>query len=148
MTIRLRMALHGTRHKKVFHIVAIHNALRRDAKPKELLGIYDPHTLDLNGVRLVRWSVDRIHHWLHAGAQPSASVVKLLERVRPLTFLGPVCRSADTAQGGILAPNSPYHSRATTPKHPVVKADAKPPSVNANNKAKSTITPPPSSEKS
>lgn len=84
MTIRLRMALHGTRHKKVFHIVAINNTLRRDAKPTELLGIYDPHTRDLNGVRLVRWSVDRIHHWLRAGAEPSASVVKLMERVRPL----------------------------------------------------------------
>ncbi|KAF8971482.1 ribosomal protein S16 domain-containing protein [Flammula alnicola] len=103
MPIRLRMALHGTRHNKVFHIVAINNTLRRDAKPAELLGIYNPHDRDLNGVRLVRWSVDRIHYWLGVGAKPSQSVVKLLER------------------GGIIAPGSPYHSKATQPKHPVTE---------------------------
>ncbi|KAF9481676.1 ribosomal protein S16 [Pholiota conissans] len=120
MPIRLRMALHGTRHRKVFHIVAINHSLRRDAKPAELLGIYDPHDRDLNGVRLVRWSVDRIHHWLSVGAKPSESVVKLLER------------------GGILAPNSPYHSRATVPKHPIVETKNQQKSSKGNSAPKSS----------
>jgi small subunit ribosomal protein S16 len=43
MAIRLRLAMHGLRHRKVFHLVAIDNRQRRDANPAELLGVYDPH---------------------------------------------------------------------------------------------------------
>jgi small subunit ribosomal protein S16 len=81
MPIRLRLAMHGTRHRKIFHLVAINHSLRRDAKPAELLGIYNPHDRDIDNTRLVRWSVTRIHHWLSMGARPSKSVVKLLELV-------------------------------------------------------------------
>jgi len=81
MPVRLRLAMHGPKHRKVFHIVAINNTQRRNAKPKELLGIYDPHDRDMNGVRMVRWSVDRIRYWLSVGAEPSERVVKMLERV-------------------------------------------------------------------
>lgn len=87
MPMRLRMAMHGHRHRKVFHIVAINGALRRDAKPTELLGIYDPHGADGPDARTVRWSIARIHHWLSVGAQPSKSVVKLLELVSILSLL-------------------------------------------------------------
>ena len=81
MPIRLRLAMHGTRHRKIFHLVAINHTLRRDAKPAELLGIYNPHDRDIDNTRLVRWSITRIHHWLSVGARPSKSVVKLLELV-------------------------------------------------------------------
>jgi len=81
MPIRLRLAMHGTRHQKIFHLVAINHTLRRDAKPAELLGIYNPLDRDIDNTRLVRWSVTRIHHWLSMGARPSKSVVKLLELV-------------------------------------------------------------------
>ncbi|PPQ62758.1 hypothetical protein CVT24_000452 [Panaeolus cyanescens] len=109
MTIRLRMAMHGVRHRKIFHLVAIDSRLRRDAKPAELLGIYDPHNQDKQNPRVVQWSVDRIRYWLSVGATPSKSVVKLLEL------------------GGILKPGSPYASRETTPKRPVL-----PPPTNTN----------------
>jgi len=82
MPIRLRMAMHGGTHKKVFHIVAIDSKLRREAKPTELLGIYDPHSVDHQNTRLVRWSVNRLRYWLSVGAVPSKSVAKLLQLVR------------------------------------------------------------------
>lgn len=94
MPIRLRLAMHGTRHRKIFHLVAINHALRRDAKPAELLGIYNPHDRDVDNTRLVRWSVTRIHHWLSMGARPSKSVVKLLELVST-RFLSIVQQVAD-----------------------------------------------------
>jgi len=81
MPIRLRMAMHGGTHKKVFHIVAIDSKLRREAKPTELLGIYDPHSVDHQNTRLVRWSVNRLRYWLSVGAVPSKSVAKLLQLV-------------------------------------------------------------------
>ncbi|KAH9487032.1 30S ribosomal protein S16-1, chloroplastic [Psilocybe cubensis] len=103
MTMRIRMAMHGHRHRKIFHVVAINSKLRRDAKPTELLGVYDPHGADGRDARTVRWSVARIQHWLNVGALPSKSVVKLLEL------------------GGILKPGSPYHPRGTQPRHPLAE---------------------------
>lgn len=86
MPVRLRMAMHGHKHKKVFHIVAIDSRLRRDAKPAELLGIYDPHSADDVNPRVVRWSVDRLRYWLSVGAVPSKPVAKLLQLVRSFGF--------------------------------------------------------------
>jgi small subunit ribosomal protein S16 len=76
------MAMHGHTHKKLFHIVAIDSQLRRNAKPAELLGIYDPHSADGRNPRVVRWSVDRLRYWLSVGAVPSKPVAKLLQLVR------------------------------------------------------------------
>ena len=78
MAIRLRLAMHGHRHRKVFHLVAIDSRLRREAKPAELLGVYDPHTTK-DDARVIRWSVDRIRYWLNVGAMPSKSALKMLE---------------------------------------------------------------------
>ena len=86
MPIRLRMAMHGHAHKKTFHIVAINSKLARNAKPAELLGIYDPHSADDKNPRVVRWSVDRIRYWLSVGAIPSKPVAKLLQLVRFQSF--------------------------------------------------------------
>jgi small subunit ribosomal protein S16 len=88
MAIRLRFALHGTRHKRVFHLVAIHNGRRRDAKPAETLGIYDPHMTNGQTHKTIEWSVDRIRYWLYVGAVPSKPVSKLLEMVSSFSLHG------------------------------------------------------------
>jgi small subunit ribosomal protein S16 len=101
MTVRLRFARHGTRNNPFYHIVAINQRLGRNAKPLELLGVYDPiprvpvkkaktyPEMDAtssepdNGVatKKVEWSVERIKWWIGKGAQPSDSVLKLLTMV-------------------------------------------------------------------
>jgi small subunit ribosomal protein S16 len=78
MAIRLRLAMHGRRHRKVFHLVAIDSQLRREAKPAEVLGVYDPHSTE-GDARVIRWSVNRIRYWLDVGATPSKSALKMLE---------------------------------------------------------------------
>jgi len=100
MAIRLRLAMHGRRHRKVFHLVAIDRQLRRDAKPAELLGVYNPHVKE-DDARVIRWSVDRIRYWLNVGATPSKSALKMLEL------------------GGIIKRGSPYHTTATRPLCPL-----------------------------
>lgn len=87
--------------------VAINSSKRRDALPLEKLGEYDPiprppptstslaHAV-ANSFHLasrapevaresrekrIVWDVERIRYWLGVGAQPTESVVKLLERV-------------------------------------------------------------------
>lgn len=79
MAIRLRLAMHGLRHRRIFHLVAIDKRQRRDAKPVELLGVYDPHLPVGETTKTIEWSVNRIRYWLQVGAEPSKSVVKLLE---------------------------------------------------------------------
>ncbi|KIK05515.1 hypothetical protein K443DRAFT_675071 [Laccaria amethystina LaAM-08-1] len=98
MAIRIRMSVHGCTNHRIFHLVAIDRRHRRDGKPTELLGTYDPHLANGENTKVVKWSVDRIRYWLDVGATPSKSVVKLLEL------------------GGILKPDSPYHSKAIGPR--------------------------------
>lgn len=81
MTVRLRLAVHGVRHNRIFHLVAIDQRKRRNAKPIELLGVYRPRGESQSPHKSVEWSVDRIKYWLGVGAQPSDSVVKLLTTV-------------------------------------------------------------------
>jgi ribosomal protein S16 len=73
--------MHGRAHKRIFHFVAINQRARRDGKPAEILGIYNPHVNPGDDHKTIEWSVDRIRYWLHVGAVPSKSVVKLLELV-------------------------------------------------------------------
>ena len=117
MAIRLRLAMHGRRHQKVFHLVAIDGKLRRDAKPAELLGVYDPHTME-DDARVIRWSVDRIRYWLNVGATPSKSALKILE-LASILFSSVHAYNIDSyEQGGILKPGSPYHTKANRPLYP------------------------------
>ena len=85
MTVRLRMAVHGTKRNRIFHLVAIDYRRRRDGKPIELLGVYDPSPkFDKFGdqsCKTMKWSVDRIKYWLGVGAVPSKPVVRYLEWV-------------------------------------------------------------------
>jgi small subunit ribosomal protein S16 len=81
MPVRLRLSMHGHRNSKTFHLVATDLRKRRDAKPIELLGVFNPRVVE--GKKTVEWSVDRIRYWLErGGATPSKPVVRLLERVR------------------------------------------------------------------
>lgn len=81
MPMRIRVAMHGVRNNRIFHLVAINQRARRDGKPTELLGIYDPRMAPGDTEKKVEWSIDRIKYWLSVGAVPSKSAVKLLEMV-------------------------------------------------------------------
>ncbi|KAH9175455.1 ribosomal protein S16 domain-containing protein, partial [Lactarius sanguifluus] len=101
MPVRLRLSLHGYRNNRIFHLVATDLRKRRDAKPIELLGIYDPRLGVGQEHKTMQWSVERILYWLEkGGAQPSKPVVKLLEK------------------GGIIPSNSKYHPRPSSPPNP------------------------------
>ncbi|KAI0778464.1 ribosomal protein S16 [Trametes elegans] len=79
MAVRLRMAVHGVRNNRIFHLVAINQRQRRNAKPIELLGVYNPHLKPGESTKTIEWSVQRIKYWLNVGATPSKSVTKLLQ---------------------------------------------------------------------
>lgn len=74
--------MHGVRHNRIFHVVAIDLRKRRDARPLETLGILNPSGNPETGEKTVQWAVERIKYWLDVGAQPSKPVVRLLTQVR------------------------------------------------------------------
>jgi small subunit ribosomal protein S16 len=81
MPVRIRLAMHGRRHNRIFHLVAMNQRAARDSKPIETLGVYDPALRLGQGHKTVEWSVERIKYWLKQGALPSKPVVKILELV-------------------------------------------------------------------
>ena len=106
MPLKIRLARHGYRNNPYYHIVTIEASKARDAQPLEKLGEYDPipripSTSALppqakvwgkeKGIvkkeKLITWDVDRIRYWLGVGAEPTPTVVKLLERVNWFAFL-------------------------------------------------------------
>jgi len=89
--------MHGIRNHRVFQLVAIDGKKARNARPVELLGIYNPHLGTGETTKTVEWSVDRIRYWLSVGALPTKSASKLLQ------------------MGGIFGPK-PTPRMATRPK--------------------------------
>ncbi|ODN75988.1 ribosomal protein S16 [Cryptococcus amylolentus CBS 6039] len=105
MPVRIRFARHGHRKNPIFHLVAINSRRPRNGKPLELLGVYDPiprvrDTLPpppaanvfakgteelIKKEKKAELNVERIKWWLGVGAEPTRSVVKLLERGGVLT---------------------------------------------------------------
>lgn len=109
MPVRIRLArpAGATKLTTHYHIVAVDAKKRRDAKPLEILGIYDPalrSRYDKNKVwtvedaqktlrgldappapdRRIEWSVDRLRYWVGVGAEPTKTIVQLLNSVSPL----------------------------------------------------------------
>lgn len=117
----LYLCKHLTHDMLSFAQVAINASKRRDAQPLEKLGEYDPiprppppastlasaiansfHlasrapsaeelALGKRGEKKIVWDVERVRYWLGVGAQPTESVVKLLERVSSPFFCSSWC---------------------------------------------------------
>ncbi|KAJ9098505.1 hypothetical protein QFC20_005930 [Naganishia adeliensis] len=116
MVVRLRLARHGRKNTPFYHLATINSSKRRDALPLEKLGEYDPiprpaptssslaHAIEKSfhlasraptadelrerREKRVVWDVERVRYWLGVGAQPTESVVKLLERVSSVSSFG------------------------------------------------------------
>ena len=106
MPVRIRLSRPpgATKLTTHYHIVAVDAKKRRDAKPLEILGIYDPAlrsrydkskgwTVEdafktLKGLDAlpapdsrIEWSVGRLRYWVGVGAEPTKTVVHLLDSV-------------------------------------------------------------------
>lgn len=81
MPVRMRLAMHGRRNARIFHLVVATATKARDAKPIETLGIFNPRPQPGASSKTVEWSVDRINYWLGVGAEPTKAAVRLLTLV-------------------------------------------------------------------
>ena len=87
--IKLRLKRFGKKREASFRLVACNSTSRRDGRPLEELGFYNPRTKE------TRLDAEAIRARLAQGAQPTDSVLTLLERgglvektVRPAVIAG------------------------------------------------------------
>jgi small subunit ribosomal protein S16 len=76
--VRLRLTRTGRRHKAYWRIAAFDSRTRRDGKPIEYLGSYDPH--QANEQEKADLKRDRVEYWLSKGAQPTETVASILRK--------------------------------------------------------------------
>ncbi len=75
--VRIRLRRVGLRHQPSYRIIAADKEAPRDGRFLEILGFYNPRTEPFT----LELKEDRLFDWMSKGAQPSESVVKLLNSV-------------------------------------------------------------------
>jgi small subunit ribosomal protein S16 len=76
--LKLRLKKYGRKNQPCYRIVAIDSRVKRDGKPVEELGFYNPITKETH------LKIDRIVSRLEKGAQPSDTVRDLLVKAKVL----------------------------------------------------------------
>ena len=76
--IKLRLKRIGKKFEASYRIVAMTNDCRRDGRPLEELGFYNPRTDE------VKLDVPAVERRLQQGAQPTRTVRRLLEKANVL----------------------------------------------------------------
>jgi small subunit ribosomal protein S16 len=72
--LKIRLQRFGKKKKPIYRIVAIESSIKRDGKPVERLGFYNPHTKEL----MVNKA--RVEYWVSNGAQMSETVAGIMKR--------------------------------------------------------------------
>jgi small subunit ribosomal protein S16 len=76
----IRLTRAGKRNRPYYRVVAIDHRAKRDGRPLELLGTYDP----LPTPPAIALRTERIEAWRKNGAQLSGAVRSLVRRARKL----------------------------------------------------------------
>ncbi|HEX9400896.1 MAG TPA: 30S ribosomal protein S16 [Anaeromyxobacter sp.] len=76
MAVVLRLSRAGTHKAPFYHVVATDSRKPRDGRYIEDVGVYDPTRTP----EKIELKVERIEHWLKAGAKPSQTVAMILKR--------------------------------------------------------------------
>jgi small subunit ribosomal protein S16 len=76
--IKLRLKRYGKKREASYRIVAMNSRDRRDGRPLEELGFYNPRTDE------VRLEAEAITRRLQQGAQPTDTVRRILEKANIL----------------------------------------------------------------
>ena len=76
MSVVIRLSRAGRVHLPYYHIGVYNSRTRRDGRPVEQLGFYDPKSEK----ETVRIDLERAKYWLSVGAKPSATVATILKQ--------------------------------------------------------------------
>lgn len=75
MAVKLRLTRTGSKKRPFYRVVAINSSTRRDGRPLEYLGYYNPMT---NPAK-VEIDQEKVKKWLDLGAEASDTVRSLLK---------------------------------------------------------------------
>ena len=76
MAIKIRLTRMGSKKHPFYRVVAINSETRRDGRPLEFLGHYNPMVEPAE----IKVDAERMEKWVAQGAQVSDSVRTLLKR--------------------------------------------------------------------
>lgn len=77
MSVKVRLTRSGSKKHPFYRVVAINSDTRRDGRPLEFLGYYNPNT-NPSDVKLDQEKIDK---WLATGAEMSATVRSLYKKL-------------------------------------------------------------------
>ena len=72
--LKLRLKRIGKKRSPSYRLVIMENTCRRDGRPIEELGYYDPMTKNS------KFDIDKIKKWLSYGVKPTETVSNLLRK--------------------------------------------------------------------
>lgn len=75
MALSMRLTRAGRRHLPFYRIGVFDSRTRRDGRPVEEIGFYDPESKS----ERVRLDVERAKYWLGVGAKPSDTIASILK---------------------------------------------------------------------
>ncbi len=76
MAVKLKLTRMGSKKHPFYRIIAATDETRRDGRPLEYLGYYDP----MKNPAEVKLDAGKIQVWLDQGAEPTATVKSLLRK--------------------------------------------------------------------
>ncbi len=79
--LRIRLSRHGRKKDPHYRVVVAEKHKAREGRFVEIVGFYNPAQ---KPVRL-NLDLDRIEHWVKQGAQPSNTVIVLINKVKQST---------------------------------------------------------------
>ena len=78
MAVKIRLARHGAKKRPYYRVVVANSRAPRDGRFIEEVGRYNP-CVDPSMIKL---DMEKIDKWLANGAQPTDTVVRLIETAR------------------------------------------------------------------
>ena len=76
MSVKVRLTRSGSKKHPFYRIVAINSDERRDGRPLEFLGYYDPNTNPFT----LNYNAERLQSWVEKGAQLSDTVRTIIKK--------------------------------------------------------------------
>ena len=77
MSVKVRLTRSGSKKHPFYRVAAINSDTRRDGRPLEFLGYYNPNTNPAD----VKLDQEKIDKWLATGAEMSATVRSLYKKL-------------------------------------------------------------------
>lgn len=79
--VKIRLTRLGVKKKPFYRVIVADSRARRDGPFIEIIGTYDP----MKEPSEIKINMEKVNHWVGRGAQPTARVKRLIEKVSSST---------------------------------------------------------------